>query len=259
MTALIRAELLKLRTTKMWWGLLIGALVVTAIGTLATALTAGSDPGAGPPIPGLDDPATVRSVYGQGLGAYIFALVLGIIGMSGEYRHQTITAAFLVTPRRTPVVVAKLVAYAFAGLIYGLAATVLAVGLGASIIAAKGYELRLTSDDVPRSVALAVLAVAVWAVYGLGLGTLLKNQVVAILVALGFTIAVEPLLTFLVNQIDLGALVKFFPGNASSAIVQGIDADVELLPWWGGALMLLGYGLLFSGLGALITLRRDIT
>ncbi len=259
MTALIRAELIKLRTTKMWWGLLIGALVITAVGTLATALTAGTDPGAGSPIPGLDDPATVRSVYGQGLSAYLFALVLGIIGMSGEYRHQTITGTFLVTPRRTPVVAAKLVVYSLAGLLYGLVAAALAVGLGASIIAAKGYELRLTSDDVPRSVGLSVLAVAVWAVYGLGLGTLLKNQVFAILVALGFTVVVEPLLTFLVNRIDLGALVKFFPGNASTAIVQGFESDTELLPWWGGALVLLGYGLLFSVAGALITLRRDIT
>lgn len=263
MTALLRAEILKVRTTKMWWGLLAGACALTAFQGLITALTAGLDPGAGQArTPTLADPAMVRTIYGSGfIGAHVIVLVLGIIGMSGEWRHRTITPTFLATPRRSRVLVAKLTTYGVLGLIYGAATTVTAVVLGAPIIATKGYDLRLTTDAVPQTLALSVLGMGVWAVFGLGLGTLVRSQVAAILIGVGFTILIEPLVTFGLSTIDLAYLAKYLPGNASSAIVQSVSAikGLDLLPWWGGSLLLLVYGGVFAALGAVLTLRRDIT
>ena len=42
----------------------------------------------------------------------VIVLVLGILGMTTEYRHQTITATFLVTPRRGLVLLGKVKAFA---------------------------------------------------------------------------------------------------------------------------------------------------
>lgn len=263
MTTLVRAELLKVRTTKMWWGLLLGACAFTAVQALATAFTAGLDRGAGQrPTPTLADPAMVRSVYGAGFTtAYVFALVLGIIGMAGEYRHQTITPTFLATPRRGRVVAAKLVTYGVLGLGYGVVTTALAVLLGAPVVAAKGFPVRLGSDSVPQSLVLAVLGVGVWAVFGLGLGTLIRNQVAAILTAVGVTVLIAPLLTLGLTALHLDGVAKFMPGSASSAVIQGVTAeqDLTLLPWWAGLLVLLGYGGAFAILGLALTQRRDIS
>ena len=263
MTNLLRAELVKVRTTRMWWGLLLGACALTIFQALISAFTAGSDPGPGQPqLPDLSDPAMVRSVYGSGFAAcYIFGIVFGIIGMAGEYRHQTITPTFLVTPRRSRVIVAKLVSYFGLGLFFGLVTTVIAVVAGALVIAGKGFDTRLTSDDVPLTLVLAILGVGVWTVFGLGLGTLLRNQVAAILIALGVTLVLDPLLTFGLGALDLGSVARFLPGSASQAVVQGVSTteDVDLLPWWGGLLVLLGYGGLFAAVGAFFTRKRDIT
>ena len=262
---LIRSELLKIRTTRMWWGLLMGAVLFAVLGACITAAVAGSgDPAASGANPvagiGLDDPAMLRSVYSQGFqGAYLFAMILGIVGMTGEYRHQTITPTFLVTPRRNHVVVAKIVTYAAMGVLYGLVATVAAVASGGAVILFRGYDLGLTGNAVPQTLALCIVAVAVWAVFGLGLGTLIKNQIAAILVAVGSVFIVENLLLFGLNYLELGEVAQFLPSTASAAIVQPIEQGIDLLPWWAGALVLMTYGLAFAGIGAALTLRRDVT
>ena len=266
---LVRAELLKIRTTKIWWGLLLGAVLFAVLAASITAAMAGTAPAGGDraapganPVAsiGLDDPAMLRSIYSQGFQVgYLFAMILGIVGMTGEYRHQTITPMFLATPRRNRVLVAKIVIYAAMGILYGIVATVAAVAAGGAVILYRGYDLGLAGNAVPQTLALSVLAVAVWAVFGLGLGTLIKNQIAAILVAVGTVFILENLLLFGLNYLEFGEVAQFLPSTASAAIVQPIDQGVDLLPWWGGALVLTVYGLVFAGIGASLTLRRDIT
>jgi len=36
-------------------------------------------------------------------------------------------------------------------------------------------------------------------------------------------------------------------------------SPTQLLSWWGGALVLAGYGAVMAGVGSLLTVRRDIT
>ena len=114
MTVLVRSELRKISSTRLWWGLLIGAVLYTVIQAAANAALAGRDTGAGQPASAaLDTAQAIRTVYATSAfqGSYIFAMILGITGMTGEYRYQTITPTFLATPRRERVVVAKLVAH----------------------------------------------------------------------------------------------------------------------------------------------------
>jgi ABC-2 type transport system permease protein len=261
MSRLIRAELLKIFTTRLWWGLLIGvAASSTAIAVLLALIAGGATEG----IPPVTNPAMVRQIYAAGQDpGRIIAVSLGIIVMAGEYRHQTMTSAALVSPRRLRIVLAKLAALSVAGVGYGIAAVLSAVLAGAPIIAARGGSIRLTSDGVPRSLALSVLALVLWAVLGLGVGTLIRNQIVALVVAISVTYLVEPLLAFILNAVHWGDVAKYLPSSATSALVSppatSGGVSVTYLPWWGGALVLLGYATVAGALGAGLTLRRDIT
>ena len=264
MTGLFRSELRKIFTTRLWWGLLLGLVLTWAALSVLQGVAAGRSAGNATPSPGLDDPAVLRSVYTGGLGiAYIFTLAFGVIAMAGEYRHQTITATALASPRRSRVVLAKLGAVALAGLGYGVAGVLAGVVGGASVIAARGAKVDLLGDGVPRALISAAVAVALWAVVGLGVGTLIRNQIVALLVSIGLAWIAEPIIALVLNVTHVGAVAKFLPSQATSALVSprtdsgGITID--LLPWWGGALVLLGYAALAGALGAALTLRRDIT
>jgi ABC-type transport system involved in multi-copper enzyme maturation permease subunit len=263
MSRLIRAELLKIFTTRLWWGLLIGVVTGSALFAGLTAGLTGMGP-AGQETPGVSEPATVRSTYTAGLGiSYLIALALGIIAMSGEFRHQTMTTTVLASPRRIRIVVAKLAALTVTGTGYGAATVLAGIAVGAPIIMMRGGSARLLSDGVPRAMALAVLAIALWSVLGLGIGTLIRNQVVALLVAIGVAWLAEPLLSLALNALEWGFVAKYLPSSATSALVSppGNDGSLtfEYLPWWGGALVLLGYAAVSGTLGAALTLRRDIT
>ena len=86
MAGLIRAEFLKLTSTRLWLGLLAGALIYTALSAAASAAFAGVDGGFGGASPGLDTIDALRNVYGFSTfgGTYLFAAILGVTAMTGE-------------------------------------------------------------------------------------------------------------------------------------------------------------------------------
>ena len=260
--ALVRSELRKISSTRLWWGLLIGAVVYTVISAAVGAALAGSEPGPGQPAtPTLDTAEAIRSVYASATfqGSYIFAMILGITGMTGEYRYETITPTFLATPKRSRVVVAKMFAHMGFGVLYGVAALVGALVVGGTIIAIRGFDLGFGADRLWPSIGLAVVAVALWTLLGIGIGTLIRNQVAAVLVAIFVTFLVEPLATFILAANDLDEIVNWLPTNASAALTSPGNSFVDYLPWWAGGLVLLGYAGLLAGLGVLLSSRRDIT
>ena len=266
MSRQISTEILKIRSTRTWWGMLIGLVVVTAGLTALGAFTAGVSfaPGA-PPTPGPDEPAVVRSVYTTGYGmATVFALILGVLAVSTEYRHQTVTPTFIATPQRSRVVAGKLVAVVSFSVLYAAVALVVSTGFGAAIFSGRGFDVALTEDNVPRALLLGLVGTAVWGILGTGLATLIRNQIAAIVVGIGVTFILEPLIGLALGLVSWGAdVARFLPGAASSAIVEisptGGPLSPDALPWWAALLVLLGYGVVLGGLGAAVTLRRDVT
>lgn len=259
MSRLIRSEIIKLRTTRMWWGLLLGVVGLVALNVLPTALFAGQDFGAGVPAsPPLDEIAGLTAVYGAGYqSGYLLVLVLGIIIAASDYRHRTATQTFLATPHRGRVIVAKMIVAAIAGLLYGLVAQLLTVAVAAPVVIARGAELRLGESDVIRALALGVPGIALWGVIGVALGVLLRNQVAAILVAVGYIFLGDFLLAGGLQLANVDAAVPYTPNNASTAVVGGFTG-FDLLEWWAGLGVLLGYGVFIALIGWAVGRRRDI-
>ncbi len=253
MTALVRAEWTKLFTTRVWIGLLLGACALVALFVVLITSFAGEPAQGGPPVPPVGDPVYERLVLALPAEAAVLFLILGIIGMTQEYRHRTATPTFLTTPRRGRVVIAKLIAYALAAV--PLALVVLAVNVTVVYIhaGARGAAPSLDGDNL-RVLASSGLALVIYAVIGVGVGALLRNQVGAIVGSLVYLYVVEPIIS------SIGAIqgaYKWLPGGAVQAITSDFQAPDLLEPWQGG-LLLLGYGLLAAFLGTVFAVRRDV-
>jgi hypothetical protein len=139
------------------------------------------------------------------------------------------------------------------------------VGAGAGALALFGLDTQLGESDTWAMIARAILALALWAVIGVGLGALIPNQVAAIVVILAFTQFVEPTLRALVSLAEWAATVgKFLPGAASDALLgapsfftMGMTGDS--LEWWQGGLLLAALALVLTVLGYLVSWKRDVT
>jgi hypothetical protein len=253
MTALLRSELRKVATTKLWWGMLLGSMALAALGVVAQIATNGVKNNPAAP---LTDPVTQRAIFSSAVSGYIFSAVVGIILITTEYRHFTSRPTFLIEPRRARVVAAKLVVAAGVGLLYGIACVAVTTAITVPWLSAKGVSIAWVANGILIGMAAALAVMAVFAMVGVGVGVLFRNQVAAVISALAYLFVLEPLIAVIPVVKEA---YRFLPGAAGDALA-GVSgrAQVVLLPRWQGGLLLLGWGLLFALLGWLLTVRRDV-
>ena len=249
MTVLLRAELLKVRTTRLVFGLLAATVGLVVLGVVASILTAG-DGG----MPPLETGEGVRNVFGNAGVASVLSLVMGILLVTGELRHGTITQTFLLTPRRPLVVGAKLAAMVVVGLLFGAVASLVTVAIALPWLAAKDVSLGAMSGDVATVLLAALLSCALYGLIGVGVGALIRNQVAAVVIALVWEFVLQGIGVAL-----LPAGGKWLPQGPARALSQETLTDGSLLPAWAGGLVLVGYAIVFAALGARLLVRRDVT
>ena len=182
------------------------------------------------------------------------ALLLGILGMAGEFRHQTVTQTFLVTPDRGRVVAAKLVAYPLAGIALTLVILAFTAAVATGWLAAKGITPSLLDARLGRVLLGAVLAAGLCGLVGVGVAALVRNQVAALVGVAVWVLLVEGLLMSLLNIPS--SLGKWLPSAAAAALTNPGGAQLSRLA---GTLLLAGYGLALALAGTRLVVRRDIT
>jgi hypothetical protein len=241
---LARAEVLKLTSTRVLLRLLPLAAVLGVAAVTAASLSAD---GAGI---SLDSNAGIRrALHVSGSGAVI-VLVLGIVMSAGEYRISTATDTFLTTPQRSRVLLAKLLTASGIGAGFGVfTATVCGV---AAFLAfkAEGFDLPLDSSEVWLTLLGAVAYIEMFALIGVAVGNLLRNQVTAIIAALAWLLVAEQILVASAPDV-----AKWLPGTAGQAIVR--TPDREQLGPLAAVLLLGGYCAAISIASVIVTNRRD--
>jgi ABC-2 type transport system permease protein len=281
---LLLAEVRKLRTV---WSTYVLFGIVAAIDLLcfAIAFAPGGRHGGEAGIVPRGSSQWFVDIFSILDNARLLALVLGVLIVTGEYRHKTVTPTFLAEPRRGRVVAAKLGVGFIGGLALGVLTMAMGLIIGFILVSLKLHSClsrlgvqqglshaacqaqhglffvgstHLMWHDWSRIAPGVILGTGLFAIYGLGLGALLKNQVVSIVVGLVFTLVLETIIGAIWPTIG-----EYLPGQAATALEDAAHSsfggNTQLLPWWGGALMLLVYGTALACVGTFTTLRSDIT
>lgn len=268
-----RSELSKQLSTSTWWILALVLLLyigstAAGLGGVFAASASGALPGeaAAPALPGADIPPLIYSLA-TAIG-YVFPLLIGVLMVTGEFRHQTLTPTFLATPRRGIALGGKLVAGVVMGIGYGLVALLSTMGPGAGILAFLDVDPALTEAATWTMAGRILLAFVLWVFIGIGVGVLVRNQVVAIVLVLAFTQFVEPIIRTVGAFVDgFSEVTPFLPGGASDGLVGAslyssmalTGAPGGFVPeWWLSGLVLLGYAAVLLGAGFATSWRRDV-
>jgi ABC-2 type transport system permease protein len=259
MQQVIRAEFLKLIYLRSTWAYVLIAALFGALNTVATGIAIDSG-NSGFNFPSTETTIGVDSVYSNAAGSYVFALIIGILMITSEFKHGTAIATFLVTPKRNRVLLAKIVTGAIAGLFVQLVAFLVAVMAAAIYLATQPNAADPTPSKLTSILVAALISGAVLGIVGIGIGALIKNQAIAITGALIWLFLVEPLLItfapsigkYLISGAITGILnIDFGPNNFN------INSEDFLSPAI-STLLLLGYAIGFAYVAAKLTVRRDI-
>ena len=248
MTAQLRSELLKQRTTRtnrLLLGWMAGLVVlVVALHVLSFSKST------------LAQEANQMKILGLGtsIGA-LFAAMLGAMSITGEFRSGTIRPTFLVTPRRARVIAAKALASMAAGAGIGLVAEALTAGAEAAGLAARGVHIELAGGDYAQLLAGGALGAALFAAIGVGIGAMARNQVAALVGLCVWLLFVEPLLLG-----DVPSAARYAPEASAGAIAGALQSQIadSLIAPALGALLLAAYAALIAAAGALLVIRRDV-
>jgi ABC-2 type transport system permease protein len=253
MGRLIHAEFLKLRTTQVWFWLLMATVAVAALLVVAQLAPSGN----------VTTPADVANLFASSSEPlYILVFVLGVLGVTTEFRYQTITPTVLQTPSRWAIVTAKLITYAIVGIGYALVAVAIQVAMAVPWLDAKGgVTVDFGDPDVRRAIIAMFGVLALFAIIGLGIGALLRNQIVAVVVGIVFLALIQnillaiPVVKYAYAYMPAGAANAMLTTNVHASDLNG----VTLLPPLGGVGVLLLWAFVPAFVGAAYSMTRDIT
>jgi ABC-type transport system involved in multi-copper enzyme maturation permease subunit len=292
---LIRSEIRKISTTNAWWLFGIASLVITGIsmwgnmaqaaGDLAVARNTGAvfrvRPGAS-----AEDIAEAQQRFteahdlplqlvkaagsiftsGQFFGL-VLVMLLGILVITNEFQYQTATATFLTTPHRSRVVFGKLVAAIGLGMLFWLISQVISLVSGLIFFNNIGLANSLGDWDVQRAMLFNAAAYLLWAVFGFGLGTLIRSQIGSVVTGMvvyligyiggiGVFILIR---TYLIHGDWVLTSAVALPPIASQIMISPDKLYEQSAAWWVGALVMIGWSVLAGAIGLLLTRRRDIS
>jgi ABC-2 type transport system permease protein len=275
---------MKIRTTNTWLLLLAGVVVFTALALLTNGISHHYDLHPALATMGAAEQARARAqsatahtpagltaiaanmmTAGQFIGV-LFAMLTGVLVITSEFAHHTATATFLTTPRRERVIAAKLAASASCGALLWLTSTVIDVAVTPIYLHAQHVAISLTEWAVARSVLLNLLEFVLWAIFGLGLGAVIRSQIGSVLTGLAVYLVGFAAVEIIFHRIYhlyphgwiLGAPV-IAPAVASTIMITPGRAFPYAPPQWAGLVIMAGYTLALAITGVALTRRRDVT
>jgi ABC-2 type transport system permease protein len=235
MTALLQAELLKLRTTRTFVAIVgsAGALSLILV-VLGAVLGKETDP---------------HALFTNTAITYIIVL-LGAIAMTGEWLHRTITGSVLAAPNRVRMLAAKTVSYSVAGVTLSILVTVPTIIVGELVLAGRG-EATLGAGGIADVLWRNLAVAALLGPLGVCIGALVRNQIVTVVGLVLVAAALEPAVFSGVPEVG-----RFLPlSGAPGGVLGGTDGTLSPGP---AVAVLVVWGLAAFAAAAINLRRRDL-
>ncbi|HSJ60621.1 MAG TPA: hypothetical protein VK895_05270 [Jiangellaceae bacterium] len=248
MTALISAELLKIRTTRLPAVTIAVVLLIAAALPVLYAAAAGSgDIEALNPASLTDMMGLPAKVAGGGV------LLIGLLLAAGEFRHRTVFTTRLAEPRPQRVLAAKLVAMTVTGLAVGVVLDLVTAGVGGAVLAYHGEAFEPFARGFLGVALVVPLVLALHGVLGVAVGTLLRSTTAAVGVTLMWAFVVEGIVPVVFRTPEMAT---WLPRGAIQNLLSA--QTTTQLPLVTAGALIVGYAAALVAAAALADGRREL-
>lgn len=245
-------KLRSLRSTL--YTLMVTALATIGFGVIDSAVTASRWSSMSAAGRASFDPLST-SLLGVDFGVLAIG-VLGVLLITGEYSTGMVRSTFAAVPRRLLVLWGKAGVFALVGFAVALPSTLLAFLAGQAFLSSQHIQIAFSHSGVPGAVFGAALYLMLVGLFGLGLGTILRNTAAGIATFAAVMFVIPPLIGILPSSMA-NAIDPYLPSNAGSAIIN-LTAHAHTLSPWAGLAVFAGYVAATLAAGAVVLMRRDV-
>ncbi|MEU0603099.1 ABC transporter permease [Streptomyces sp. NPDC006393] len=247
----VRAEWTKFRTVRSsMWTLLVASALTVGVGTAVLPLRSQDYHG---PAARAAETAAYEGWWfeGQNLGV-LAVIILGVLVATAEYSTGTMRATLAAVPSRGRVLAAKVTCLAAVTLAAGAVQAVAAFLIGRPVLAGRGIHVALTAPDALRGLAMAALATAGAALFGLASGLIIRHTAGAI----GGVVAVWFVLSALASLLpdSWSDLVRALPAHANAGM---FTPHAGMLAPGPATAVFAGYVTVLTAIAAVLFVRRD--
>lgn len=188
----------------------------------------------------------------SGMTAFFFVSIIAILFMAHEYRYNTIMYTLTANARRSKVLLSKIIVMVSFGVLFGIAAVLLGLGLYSFGVSLRGASLP--AQDFPLFAEFGRVAVyfAIYALFGLLLATLLRNIVAAIGTLFAFPIIIEPLSSMILKENAVYMPFAATDTIIGASLIQGSKLSSNEAILVAGSYVVVGWAIAW-----LLFLRRD--
>ena len=245
-------KLRSLRST--WYTLLITAMATIGFGMIASAATASNWTSMSAGDKATFDPLST-SLLGVDFGVLAIG-VLGVLLITGEYSTGMVRSTFAAVPTRLPVLWAKVGVFALVGFAVALPSTLIAFFAGQAFLSSQHIQIAFSHSGVPVAVVGSAVYLMLVGLFGIGLGTILRNTAAGIATFAAIMFVIPPLVGILPASLA-NAIDPYLPNNAGAAVMV-ITAQAHTLSPWAGLAVFAGYCAAALAAGAVVLMRRDV-
>jgi len=249
----IASEWIKVRTVRStWWALGVAFVLTVAFGALLSwGVAATWDPSGGMG----DVDALSTSLAGMLFGE-LALVVFGVLFITAEYSTGGIRATLVSVPKRSRVVVAKTIVVAIVALVVSTVTVMVSFFIGQALLASNGLSVGVGDTNVLRALVGSALYLTAAALFGLGIGLVVRSSGGGITAAIAGLIVLPSLSGLLPGQWGQN-VGKFITTNAGRQITL-IDTNAGSLSPWVGYAVFLAWVAALLVIGTILLRRRNV-
>ncbi|EMY32714.1 hypothetical protein D477_018816 [Arthrobacter crystallopoietes BAB-32] len=259
----LHSEWIKFTTLRSTWILLVTTVAVSiGIGVLGawgmgSGIESMRESGQDPAAMGME-PSMIYLMATAGIDlSQLIIGALGVLLIASEYSTGMIRSTMTAVPTRLPALAAKAVVVALVAAAVGIVSSFATYFISQPVLTQFGMEYGLDVENLVQSLLLSGVYLALVALMGLALGSLLRNSAGGIVTLVALLLVLPIIASMLQFDWVQDGVVPYLPSNAGRQLVALEIAEDALTQLEGGLVMAAWAAVLLVG-AAVTTKSRDV-